>query len=189
MPTENPIVPEGLIDQLRYLADSPSYTAFHSQEERESVCRQCSGEFCNEKVQDAHLCMYETLSQAAAALSRSKEEIAQLRSQLEAYQKSGLEPCDYAAMKHTLDKIQQCEKDLSALMEYHQVVLSERDAALNDLHGKCSACIHYTPNHNEGPCRFCCFEIARDPTVEVNDNWKWRGVPIPSVSNAPKEEG
>lgn len=51
----------------------------------------------------------------------------------------------------------------------------ERDVAIEQLHGHCPACAHYTPNHNEGPCQFCCFEIARGTNVEINDNWKWRG--------------
>ena len=47
-------------------------------------------------------------------------------------------------------------------------------AAISDLHGHCPSCAHYTPNHNEGPCRFCLYEIARDKGVEVNDNWVWK---------------
>lgn len=54
-------------------------------------------------------------------------------------------------------------------------VKRERDVAIEQLHGHCPACAHYTPNHNEGLCRFCCFEIARGTNVEINDNWKWRG--------------
>lgn len=51
----------------------------------------------------------------------------------------------------------------------------ERDVAIEQLHGNCLACVHYAPNHNEGLCRFCCFEVARDKNVEINDNWKWLG--------------
>lgn len=51
----------------------------------------------------------------------------------------------------------------------------ERNVAIEQLHGHCPACAHFTPNHNEGPCQFCCFEVARDKNVEINDNWKWRG--------------
>lgn len=56
-----------------------------------------------------------------------------------------------------------------------ETVTRERDAAVEQLRGTCSACDNYTPNHNEGPCRSCCYEIARDPKVEVNDNWRWNG--------------
>lgn len=54
-------------------------------------------------------------------------------------------------------------------------VKQERDVAIEQLHGHCPACAHYTPNHNEGLCRFCCFEVARNTNVEINDNWEWRG--------------
>ena len=198
MVKENPPTMDGLIDQLRYLADTPSYTAFHSEEERQSVCGKCSGEFCYEKEKDASWCIYSALSKAADALAKSQTEINQLRSELELYKKSGLEPCDYAAMAALKEQLKQCRDDLSTLMGHHQYALDalkgamrfkeERDAAIQDLHGRCHACSHYTPNHNEGPCRFCCFEIARDQTVEVNDNWEWRGIPIRS-SGALKEEG
>ena len=60
------------------------------------------------------------------------------------------------------------------LAELEQVK-RERDVAIEQLHGHCPTCAHYTPNHNEGPCQFCCFEIARGTNVEINDNWKWRG--------------
>lgn len=48
------------------------------------------------------------------------------------------------------------------------------DAAIQDLHGECSACKNYTVNHNEGLCRFCCFEKCRSADAEINDNWQWR---------------
>lgn len=54
-------------------------------------------------------------------------------------------------------------------------VKRERDVAIEQLHGHCPACAHYTPYHNEGPCQFCCFEVARNENVEINDNWEWRG--------------
>ena len=60
---------EKLIEQLRYLADTPSYTAFHDAKEREIICDQCEADFCYDKQQDAHWCMYEALSRAATALS------------------------------------------------------------------------------------------------------------------------
>ena len=75
-----------------------------------------------------------------------------------------------------LSTLQAENKKLRAELEQ---VKRERDVAIEQLHGHCPACAHYTPNHNEGLCRFCCFEIAQDTNVEINDNWKWRG---------PKEE-
>ena len=54
-------------------------------------------------------------------------------------------------------------------------VKAERDAALEHLHGICSACKNYSPYHNRGKCRFCAYEPARDKDAEANDNWEWRG--------------
>ena len=65
---------EKLIEQLRYLADTPSYTAFHDAKEREIICDQCEADFCYDKQQDAHWCMYEALSRAATALSTLQAE-------------------------------------------------------------------------------------------------------------------
>ena len=74
---------EKLIEQLRYLADTPSYTAFHNVKEREIICDQCEADFCHDKLQDAHWCMYEALSRAATALSTLQAENEKLRAELE----------------------------------------------------------------------------------------------------------
>ena len=52
---------------------------------------------------------------------------------------------------------------------------AERDAAVEQLHGICSACKNYSPYHNTGKCAFCVYEPAREKDVEANDNWQWRG--------------
>ena len=74
---------ENLIEQLRYLADTPSYTAFHDAKEREIICDQCEADFCYDKQQDAHWCMYEALSRAATALSTLQAENEKLRVEAE----------------------------------------------------------------------------------------------------------
>lgn len=53
-------------------------------------------------------------------------------------------------------------------------VTAERDAALNDLRGKCSVCVHYTSNHREGVCAHCCREYMSD-VIACSDLWQWRG--------------
>ena len=73
---------------------------------------------------------------------------------------------------HEADKLQAENEKLRVELEQ---VKQERDVAIEQLHGHCPACAHYTPNHNEGLCRFCCFEVARNTNVEINDNWEWRG--------------
>lgn len=70
---------EKLIERLRYLAFTPSYTAFHDAKEREAICDLCDADFCYEKEQDAHWCMYEALYRAANALTDLRAENARLR--------------------------------------------------------------------------------------------------------------
>lgn len=53
-------------------------------------------------------------------------------------------------------------------------LIAERDAALNDLRGKCSVCVHYTSNHREGVCAHCCREYMSD-VIACSDLWQWRG--------------
>lgn len=77
------------------------------------------------------------------------------------------------------DRLEAENKKLRAELEQ---VKQERDVAIEQLHGHCPACAHYTPNHNEGLCRFCCFEVARNTNVEINDNWEWRGQPAADVA-------
>ena len=55
-------------------------------------------------------------------------------------------------------------------------VKAERDAAVDELHGKCSVCSHYTPYHNDGPCASCKFEVACFVPEKATDKWEWRGI-------------
>ena len=84
---------EKLIEQLRYLADTPSYTAFHDAKEREIICDQCEADFCYDKQQDAHWCMYEALSRAATALSTLQAENEKLRAEVESLKKEHCAGC------------------------------------------------------------------------------------------------
>ena len=111
------------------------------------------------------------LDDAATALSTFQAENKRLKSLLG---ESGQDL--WSKENQRADRLEAENKKLRAELEQ---VKQERDVAIEQLHGHCPACAHYTPNHNEGLCRFCCFEIAQDTNVEINDNWKWRG---------PKEE-
>lgn len=64
---------------------------------------------------------------------------------------------------------------LSTLQGENEKMRAELDAAIKQLHGHCPACTHYTPNHNEGPCRTCKHEYYHLLNNESFDNWKWRG--------------
>lgn len=78
----------------------------------------------------------------------------------------------YESTKYMLEKYQdEIVPGFRDQLENKEQLLAQ---AIADLHGHCPACAHYTANHNEGPCRYCCYEIARERNTEVNDNWKWR---------------
>ena len=62
------------------------------------------------------------------------------------------------------------------LREEREQLTAERDAAVDELHGKCSVCSHYTPYHNDGPCASCKFEVACFVPEKATDKWEWRGI-------------
>ena len=133
---------EKLIEQLRYLADTPSYTAFHSVKEREIICDQCEADFCYDKQQDAHWCMYEALSRAATALSTLQAENEKLREKIEDARLKG-----YAK---GLSEMSEENEKLQAELEQMKV---ERDAAVALVHeweeyGRYLSPMGFTVPHN-----------------------------------------
>lgn len=75
----------------------------------------------------------------------------------------GIQMCQEAA--DAIEQLQTKNEELSAKL----------DAAIDQLHGYCPSCTHYTPNHNEGPCRTCKHEYYHRLNNESLDNWEWRG--------------
>lgn len=75
----------------------------------------------------------------------------------------GIQMCHEAA--NAIEQLQTKNEELSAKL----------DAAIDQLHGYCTACTHYTPNHNEGPCRTCKHEYYHLLNNESLDNWEWCG--------------
>lgn len=136
----------------------------------EKLIEQLKG-ISNGLVEDEFPKCANAVRQAATALSTLWAENKRLKSLLG---ESGQDL--WSKENQRADRLEAENKKLRAELEQ---VKQERDVAIEQLHGHCPACAHYTPNHNEGLCRFCCFEIAQDTNVEINDNWKWRG---------PKEE-
>ena len=121
---------EKLIEQLRYLADTPSYTAFHDAKEREIICDQCEADFCYDKQQDAHWCMYEALSRAATALSTLQAENEKLRAEVESLKKGHCAGCSIPAVK--AEQIRDLI-DAPKLRAELEQVKRERDAAVSDI--------------------------------------------------------
>lgn len=111
--------------------------------------------------------------------------------------KKGLECCTHATcngcpyaqdgcatnreMIDALDYIQQLEHQIGELTEKVAQLERERDAAVEDAHGICSACIHFNARHNSGDIMSCCkFEecIHGADDFDSEDFWQWRGVEV-----------
>lgn len=69
----------------------------------------------------------------------------------------------------------QCKKAIEELLRRLENVERERDTAVEQLHGICSACAHYTPYHNDGPCATCTHEVACFVPEKATDKWEWNG--------------
>ena len=60
-------------------------------------------------------------------------------------------------------------------------VTRERDAAVEDAHGVCKACIHYNGHYPPGEIMSCCkFEecVHGSDDWDSEDHWQWRGVEV-----------
>ena len=53
-----------------------------------------------------------------------------------------------------------------------ETLLAERDAAVEDLHGVCRACVYSRCFDGEQPCSECTYGTG---IMWDADNWKWRG--------------
>lgn len=104
------------------------------------------------------------IEQAATALSTLQAENEKLREKIEDARLEG-----YAK---GLGEMSEENEKLRAELEK---VKRERDAAVEQLHGICESCVHYTPYHNRGKCASCEHEIVRDKKITPSDNWEWRG--------------
>lgn len=71
--------------------------------------------------------------------------------------------------------LQEQEAKLEQIKKRIEIVEFQRDVAIDQLHGYCPSYTHYTPNHNEGPCRTCKYEYYHFLNNESLDNWEWRG--------------
>lgn len=50
-----------------------------------------------------------------------------------------------------------------------ETLLEERDAAVEEMHGRCSKCKHFSSGILRIPCKDCCREGG------AVDYWEWRG--------------
>lgn len=71
-----------------------------------------------------------------------------------------------ALLKEAADMIEK-------LTERAESAERERDAAVEQLHGYCPACAHYTSNHCDGACAECKHEYYQYRSPEAKDKWEW----------------
>lgn len=50
-----------------------------------------------------------------------------------------------------------------------ETLLAEREAAVEEMHGRCSKCKHFFSGILRSPCKYCCREGG------AVDYWEWRG--------------
>lgn len=67
------------------------------------------------------------------------------------------------------------EAELEQVKKCIEIVEFQRDAAIDQLHGYCPSCMHYTPNHNEEACDDCKHEYFQYQDIDARDNWEWCG--------------
>ena len=79
---------------------------------------------------------------------------------------------------HSQSHIADLIESLSAQLDQ---VTRERDAAVEDAHGVCKACIHYNGHYPPGEIMSCCkFEecVHGSDDWDSEDHWQWRGVEV-----------
>lgn len=163
-----------LAEMCRYLSDTPSYTAFHDEMEREVICDSCKGGLCYEKVQDANWCMYEALQRAATAITDllARAEAAEARvHELETSYR--LEKCENGPECVELGRVR---KALAAAEARAEKAERERDAAIQDISGICYLCANAKPysalSRTVMTCEHKKYCGTKSPGCE---HFKWRG--------------
>lgn len=73
-----------------------------------------------------------------------------------------------------------CEIDRERL-EAAQIIeglIRERDAAIYELHGKCSCCKNHSAYHRKGKCKNCMWDNANPACLREyqDDCWEWKGI-------------
>ena len=110
--------------------------------------------------------------------------------QLSQYTASGLEPCDYTAMRNAIDGEKEARQILSETLRAleksnarAEKAEQERDAAIEDLRAchiePCDTCKHASapPKWCEADCESCQWESCRcRDCIGGASQWEWRGV-------------
>lgn len=165
-----------LAEMCRYLSDTPSYTAFHDEMEREVICDSCKGGLCYEKVQDANWCMYEALQRAATAitdlLARAEAAEYELEQRKEYYDKmvDALAAVDSKELEEAKGKLREAEVRAdeaeaslaAAVRDMEAMAATIRARSIDDT--ECCFLCKY-----DGPVEDYC------PGWEGEECFRWRG--------------
>lgn len=76
---------------------------------------------------------------------------------------------DYKELIKKLREKDGCRGECLQAATAIETLLAERDAAVKELHGRCSKCKHFSSGLLEFPCTDCRFERG------TSDHWEWRG--------------
>ena len=88
----------------------------------------------------------------------------------------------YFSIKFDIDEAPTIDPEtlpiVQELREQLAKVTAERNAVIEQLHGKCSACKHYSQYHAKEKCKTCKWDNAslRRPVECWDDCWEWRGL-------------
>lgn len=85
---------------------------------------------------------------------------------------------DKSFMLDMLNKLFEVVDKQSELIHQHQDIISQHDKqiklAVEQLHGICFACQHYSYNHCQGKCKNCKYSSANYTHIK-DDCWEWSG--------------
>lgn len=70
------------------------------------------------------------------------------------------------------------QTNIESLEKQITQITTERNAAIEQLHGECSACKHYSQYHAKGKCKNCKWDNASlsRPVERWDDCWEWVGL-------------
>lgn len=88
---------------------------------------------------------------------------------------------DKSFMLDMFNKLLEVVDNQSDLIHQYQDIISQQDKqiklAVEQLHGVCSACQHYSYNHRQGKCKNCKWDSASPACLQEyqDDCWEWSG--------------
>lgn len=147
-----------IVETLKYCASGASV----------DHCKECTHVFndrkgpnCLNRLFGETVALIESLSAQLDQVTRERDALQMELDELKEEYYTGI----HTARDPMLDKVKQLER--------------ERDAAVEDAHGVCKACIHYNGHYPPGEIMSCCkFEecVHGSDDWDSEDHWQWRGV-------------